>query len=164
MKTIIQDTLNLVKPQFRLNINHGWHGIAHWSRVWRNAKELCEAEDVDPTVPCFFSFLHDSQRFDEGSDIHHGARAVQWIQQLYTKRKLNIRASDFHMLCEAIHGHSHGGTEAFPVVQICWDADRLDLGRVGMIPNPKYLCTEHAKKPDTIRRAYARSVGEPQNA
>ncbi len=30
----------------------------------------------------------------------------------------------------------------------CWDADRLDLGRVGITPRRKKLCTEGAKDPD----------------
>jgi hypothetical protein len=31
-------------------------------------------------------------------------------------------------------------------VQTCWDADRLDLPRVGIQPLPQFLCTEAAKK------------------
>jgi uncharacterized protein len=31
-------------------------------------------------------------------------------------------------------------------VQTCWDADRLDLGRVGIKPDPKRLFTEEGKK------------------
>lgn len=164
MRDIVRHALNLTVPQFRLDINHGWHGIAHWSRVWRNGKELCEVMDLDPTVPALFAFLHDSQRFDEGMDVDHGPRAVRWLEKLYVQRKLDIRASDFHLLCVAINGHSNGGTEAHPIVQVCWDSDRLDLGRVGTMPNPRYLCTTHAKKADTIHRSWNRSIGEPQHS
>jgi uncharacterized protein len=155
---MINHALMHVVPQFRLDLNHGMHGIGHWSRVWRNAREMCEVMDLPMNVPCLFSFFHDSQRFDKRSDIEHGHRAVQWLDRLYANRKLNIKASEFHLLCVAIEGHSHGKTVADPIVQVCWDADRLDLGRVGMRPDPRYLCTEHAKKPDTIRRAWNRSV------
>jgi len=31
------------------------------------------------------------------------------------------------------------------IVQICFDSDRLDTGRVGYIVDPKYLSTEYAK-------------------
>jgi len=158
MKEIIQQVLELVRPQFRLDIEHGIHGIPHWSRVWRSGRELAEAEGVDSTVPCFFAFLHDSQRFDDGTDIEHGFRAAKWVQYLYDFRKLNIRASDFVLLCEAMRGHSHGKTEADPIVQVCWDSDRLDLGRCGTMPNPMYLCTAHAKKSSTIHAAYQRSI------
>ena len=164
MKHLVSHALEHVIPQFRLNIDHGWHGIAHWSRVWRNARELCEVMGVNATVPCLFSYLHDSQRFDEGSDIEHGPRAVEWLERLYCERKLNIKANDFHLLTEAIAGHSDGGTDAHPIVQICWDSDRLDLGRVGIMPNPDYLCTDHAKKAETIQRAWNRSIGKAQSS
>jgi len=44
-------------------------------------------------------------------------------------------------------------------VQTCWDADRLDLGRVGKKPDPLRLCTAAARKPEIISAAYARSLG-----
>ncbi len=38
--------------------------------------------------------------------------------------------------------HSVGEVLTNPTIQSCWDADRLDLGRVGMIPSPKFLSVE----------------------
>ena len=38
-------------------------------------------------------------------------------------------------------------------IETCWDADRLDLGRVGITPHPSHLCTEAAKRPETIKWA-----------
>ena len=32
------------------------------------------------------------------------------------------------------------------IVQICFDSDRLDIGRVGYEVDPSYLATEHAKE------------------
>ena len=43
-------------------------------------------------------------------------------------------------------------------VQTCWDADRLDLGRVGIRPHPKYLCTAVAKGAGVLQGAYLRSL------
>jgi uncharacterized protein len=43
-------------------------------------------------------------------------------------------------------------------VQTCWDADRLDLGRVGKHPHPRYLCTPAARDREVIEWAYRRSV------
>jgi uncharacterized protein len=31
-------------------------------------------------------------------------------------------------------------------VATCWDADRLDIGRVGIVPNSKYLFSDEAKR------------------
>ncbi|MEQ9460448.1 MAG: hypothetical protein RIG82_05810 [Phycisphaeraceae bacterium] len=33
-----------------------------------------------------------------------------------------------------------------PTIWACWDADRLDLGRVGITPSPRYLNTHRAKE------------------
>lgn len=162
MNALISHCLSLVRPQFVLDLQHGIHGVPHWSRVWRNARELCEAEGVPTKVPCVFSFLHDSMRADDGVDRMHGPRAVAWIERLYVKRQLPLGMNDFHLLCVAINGHSDGETDADPIVQVCWDSDRLDLGRVGIRPDPRYLCTAHAKKPDTILRALNRSMSLPQ--
>ena len=35
--------------------------------------------------------------------------------------------------------HSDGAVDVDPAIQTCWDADRLDLGRVGIKPAAKYL-------------------------
>ena len=42
-------------------------------------------------------------------------------------------------------------------IQTCWDADRLDLIRAGITPDPNHLCTAAAKEPKIIRWANARS-------
>ena len=40
-----------------------------------------------------------------------------------------------------------------PALRACWDADRLDLWRVGIDPDPERLCTAHARKPEVLMRA-----------
>ena len=39
-----------------------------------------------------------------------------------------------------------GATTGDITVQTCWDADRLDLGRVGVYPEPARLCTDAARR------------------
>jgi uncharacterized protein len=39
----------------------------------------------------------------------------------------------------------------------CWDADRLDLGRIGIRPKGTKLCTSAARDPAVIEWAYQRS-------
>jgi uncharacterized protein len=41
--------------------------------------------------------------------------------------------------------HTDGHTTGDPTLLACWDADRLDLGRVGIVPKPKLLCTDMAR-------------------
>ena len=62
------------------------------------------------------------------------------------------------LLTEALTYHSDGYTEGNITVQVCWDADRLDLGRVGIRPDPDRLCTNTAKSPFVLEEAYQRSL------
>jgi uncharacterized protein len=63
------------------------------------------------------------------------------------------------LLDAAIRYHADGLREGDVTVQTCWDADRLDLGRVGIRPNPSKLCTDAARRPDVLGEAYRRSLG-----
>jgi len=38
-------------------------------------------------------------------------------------------------------------------VLTCWDADRLDLGRVGITPKAIYLCTDAAQTAESMTKA-----------
>ena len=59
----------------------------------------------------------------------------------------------FRLLHRACAGHTHERTHPDMTIETCWDADRLDLGRVGITPHPSHLCTEAAKRPETIKWA-----------
>ena len=52
-----------------------------------------------------------------------------------------------------------GGSGTHPdiTIQTCWDSDRLDLGRVGVMPHPSRLCTVPAKASDMILWADGRA-------
>jgi uncharacterized protein len=104
-----------------------------------------------------FAFLHDSQRLSDGRDREHGARAADFTLQL-NRELLHLDGPGLEMLTYAVRHHSDGLIEADVTVQTCWDADRLDLGRVGIIPRPDRLCTEEARAPALFKRAYRRSV------
>ncbi|WP_199186981.1 hypothetical protein [Blastopirellula marina] len=62
------------------------------------------------------------------------------------------------MLYQACAGHTTGLTHDDITVRTCWDADRLDLGRVGVTPHPSRLCTDFAKRPATIKWADGRAA------
>ena len=65
---------------------------------------------------------------------------------------------EFQLLHRACAGHTHEHTHPDVTIQTCWDADRLDLGRVGIMPEPDFLCTEFARRPETIRWADERAT------
>lgn len=147
-----------LKQHFRLDWK-GIHGAPHWARVLVNGTKLARAEGARLDVVTLFAFLHDHERLDDWTDIDHGQRAVENARTLRADGSyFTIDDKGFDLLCRAMAGHSHGGTIEDITVQCCYDADRLDLGRVYVMPDPKYLCTKTAKDPDFIREAFERST------
>jgi len=59
------------------------------------------------------------------------------------------------LLTTAMEGHSEGELHLNPTIQTCWDADRLDLGRVGIKPSEEFLS---ATASNYIEMAYEWSV------
>jgi uncharacterized protein len=136
----------------------GFHGKDHWLRVLQNGRELAVETGANRRVVELFAVIHDSKRENENHDPDHGRRAAEYARSM---RGVWYELSDreLDLLCEACFYHSDGVTVADLTVQVCWDADRLDLGRVGVRPDPRYLCTGHAKRPKVMEAAYARSIG-----
>jgi uncharacterized protein len=151
---IVHKALAEVRPQFRLHYRHGVHGVPHWSRVWFHGRHLAESMDVDPAILAWFAYLHDSQRHNDHRDPRHGHRAADFATRLRRSRVITeLDDPAFERLCEAMRLHSDGHTEGDPALRACWDADRPDLWRVGIEPDPALLCTAHARKPDVLGRA-----------
>ena len=67
----------------------------------------------------------------------------------------------FELLFEACRLHTDGHTAGDPTLLACWDADRLDLGRVGITPDPRRLCTDAARELRGWADARAVSGHEP---
>lgn len=151
---IVAKALASVRPQFRLAFHHGAHGVGHWSRVWHHGWHLARSLDVDPAVLAWFAYLHDSQRHNEYTDPMHGPRAADYAVQLRGEGVITeLSGPNFERLCEAMRLHSDGHTEGDPVLRACWDADRLDLLRVGIEPDPRYLCTSLARSSGYLAKA-----------
>ncbi len=151
---IVHKALAEVRPQFRLHYRHGVHGVPHWSRVWFHGRNLAESMDVDPAILAWFAYLHDSQRHNDDRDPQHGYRAADFATRLRRSRVITeLDDPAFERLCEAMRLHSDGHTEGDPALRACWDADRLDLWRVGIEPDPELLCTVHGRKPEVLGRA-----------
>ena len=67
---------------------------------------------------------------------------------------------EFDLFYDAAVYHSDGLMEDDLTIQTCWDADRLDLYRVRIRPDPRRLCTLEARDPNVIKWAVTRSLGE----
>jgi uncharacterized protein len=135
----------------------GCHGIAHWARVRANGLMLAEQTGADRHVVELFAFFHDSRRTREGIDQGHGSRGSVLAEQLRGKF---FEASDAEMalLRHACMYHSDGINTGDTTVLTCWDADRLDLGRVGITPDPRYLGTKAARQETALHKADARAI------
>jgi uncharacterized protein len=150
------ELLTAIRAQFALDW-YGIHGIQHWERVRENGLRLARITGANPNVVELFAYLHDSRRLDDWEDLGHGARAAVYLQTL-RGRYFEISDEELELLVHACRYHSNGLMEGDVTVQTCWDADRLDLGRVGVRPDPKYLCTAAARKPGMLAWSYGRSL------
>ncbi|MFN2115300.1 MAG: hypothetical protein ACK2T6_06270 [Anaerolineae bacterium] len=133
----------------------GYHGVVHWARVLENGLRVGADVDADEEVVRLFALFHDSRRINEGRDHEHGLRGGELARSL---RGTLVHLDDyrFELLYEACRLHTDGLTQGDMTLQACWDADRLDLGRVGIRPRPNRLCTDIAR--DLIPWADARAL------
>lgn len=143
----------LVVSQFRLDID-GTHGMPHWRRVYRNGLLICEADpSVDRDVIAAFALLHDSQRENEYDDPMHGVRGSRFANELLVQGHMPWLDKERRTwLRAAICSHPLGGSSVCSTIQACFDADRLDLGRIGIKPHPKFLGSVYAHNPGVIER------------
>ncbi len=153
---ITPELLNFIRARFKLGFDN-LHGYSHWMRVCENGLRLASLNGAGRRTVVLFSFIHDIARENEGYDFEHGPRAASILRSEIQGRYLDLGEDDLDRLAEAVAGHTNGHCLADLTVQTCWDADRLDLGRVGILPDPDRLCTSEARDPEIIEWAYRRS-------
>ena len=151
--------LKAILDQFKISRN-GVHGPAHWARVRYHGLMIGAECGADLHVVELFAFLHDSKRLNEYSDPDHGARAADYATSL-NGSFFTLNANQLDLLCKAMRGHSGGQVHRDPTIQTCWDADRLDLGRVGIRPDPYFLSSFAAT---LIQSAYEWSLNHTGEA
>jgi uncharacterized protein len=144
-----QGLLKEVLAQFRIS-PEGVHGPSHWARVRHHGLAIGRELGADLLVVELFAFLHDSQRLNEFEDDLHGERAAEYAVSL-NNIYFELKPKGLDDLTYAIRFHSEGGVHHCSTIQTCWDADRLDLGRVGIKPSARFLSVHAAEK---IEHAY----------
>jgi uncharacterized protein len=154
---VSQDLIEIIREGFVLSLD-GIHGTSHWDRVRDNGLRLAGLTGANPEVVELFAYLHDSKRHDDGFDPDHGQRAAEFVQTL-NGSLITLSDGALERLVYACVHHSRDITQAEITVQTCWDADRLDIGRIGIKPRARYLCTSAAKEPAIIEWAFRRSQG-----
>ena len=134
------------------------HSPAHWMRVRANGLLLSSITGADKLVVEYFALLHDSCRLNDWEDPEHGPRAAEFATQLFDAGFLpNLTSPQLHQLVTACQGHTYEHSHEDITIATCWDADRLDLPRVGITVDPLRLATNEASDSGLIEWADKRA-------
>ena len=121
------------------------HGPKHWRNVEQNGLQLARQNGADETVVRLFAAIHDVERENDGWDPDHGLRAAELAISLENEL-FYVEEKQLELLVEALRYHNSGSTSDQITIGTCWDADRMDLPRVGIIPEAKYMSTDLGKE------------------
>jgi len=152
---ITQDLIRAILNRYPLPWG-GIHGVKHWARVLENGRRLSESTGARRDVVELFAVFHDSRRTNEGIDDGHGRRGSELAGKLRGKA-YELDDEAFALLIQACDLHTEGYLDGDLTLRACWDADRLDLGRVGITPRPEKLCTQEAREATLLMWAIERS-------
>ncbi len=120
------------------------HGEDHWRRVAVAGSRIADRTlGVDRLVVLLFAILHDAGRLRDFFDEHHAYRGARLARELLEDGVV-VSEGQLETLLFAVERHDAGETTEDPTVAACWDADRLDLWRLGVRPDPRLLSTEAA--------------------
>jgi uncharacterized protein len=108
--------------------------------VAQNGLAIARVLGANQYVVALFAYLHDACRAHDGHDPEHGERAAELAGNL---RNICFHIDDeaFETLEIALINHDKGLTTDDVTIGTCWDADRLDLPRVGITPDATYMST-----------------------
>ena len=129
------------------------HGEQHWKAVaWAGLGLAGQVDGCDTDLVLLFALFHDSQRFNESHDPEHGLRGGKLVQEMQVG-VLQLDEGRLDRLMDACTRHDKGEITGDPTVGVCWDADRLNLWRVGITPDTRLLSTTAARDPELIAEA-----------
>lgn len=132
------------------------HGEQHWLAVARAGLEIHRADAAcDRKVLFLFALLHDARRELETRDPEHGARAAGLALELRERALFGIDDARMALLMEACQLHDTGAVSEEPTVGACYDADRLNLARLGITPDPSLLSRPVSRDAAFIERCAA---------
>lgn len=113
-------------------------------------------------------YLKDSFAIDWDGyhDAAHWSRVALWgkrVADILPQLRgslFNVSEKQFAQLSDAIRWHSDGLRSNDVTIQSCWDADRLDLARVGIYPDAHFLShtgSVHIEAASEMARAWTDS-------
>ena len=123
-----------------------YHGLEHWNQVEFNGLLLASKTGADITVVRLFALFHDCRRMDDAYDAEHGPRAEEFIKRCLAEKRFELDEERLEKLCSACRLHTRERRTGDITIDTCFDADRLDLGRVGIRPMEDKMATEAGRK------------------
>ena len=118
------------------------HGPLHWKRVWAFGDILCDQfPRHDRLVVHAFACLHDLMRKDNLDDPEHGPRAAALVRRIRYTYLLYLNDAEVDCLARACQLHTSASSTPDTLVNICLDADRMDLPRCGIVPDPERMAS-----------------------
>lgn len=122
------------------------HGPKHWQQVEYNGLLLADKTGADIDVVRLFAIFHDSKRANDDYDCKHGMRGAEFAKECRQAKLFDMDDSRFEKLYHACMFHTDECVNDDITINTCYDADRLDLGRVGIQLNPTKMATEFGKE------------------
>ena len=122
----------------------GCHGLRHWDKVAEYARIIAAYENLDEWFLLLFAYFHDCQRLNDWRDLEHGPRAAAYVMG-WTPEAIKMSEEDQSRLAFACRHHTQEVPTDDKTIRACWDCDRLDIGRVGIVVNSRFLFTKTAK-------------------
>ena len=153
----VLDAVRILSPSSRSPV----HGEEHWRRVATNGLDLAAEAGADPLLVVLFGIFHDSMRFSEQRDDGHGRRGG-FLARCLNAELMGLSDERLDLLDTACDGHTDGETSDDPTIGVCWDADRLDLCRLGRQVDPAAMSTAPGRMPPVQERAAALLAGTPE--
>ena len=116
------------------------HGEAHWRGVaWAGLRIQKLSPCIKRDAVIAFAVLHDCRRETDDWDPEHGDRAARVAIRSRPLRRL-IGAEGREIVAEACRLHERGLTRPGSLtIGACWDADRVNLVRLGFRLDPRYF-------------------------
>lgn len=122
------------------------HGIEHWHQVEFNGMLLAPKTGADIDVVRLFAIFHDCRRLDDLHDAEHGPRGAEFAKLCREQKLFELDDERFQKLYEACKRHTADLRTGDVTIDTCFDADRLDLGRVGFNLEPQRMATDWGAK------------------
>lgn len=151
----IRRFLPVIRKGYRLRWL-GTHGAGHWARVLVNGLMVAAITGADLDIVVMFSLFHDARRVNDLYDPPHGKRGGALARRLLADDP-GWPAEKTGRLAAACTDHTAVRHHADVTIQTCWDADRLDLPRIGAEVDCAYLGAWSVAGQEIIAAATARA-------